>query len=221
MLIGLPGAGKSTVGSLLARATGGLVAGENPSTFEYVEDALSDPVRYAALNQVEFMLDKARTELAPELGLVWEEDDTRYLHHVWTYALVSDGRIDARATDLLEKLASVLDATCPQPNGILALELDLPALERRILARGRPYETIAGELDDGLRRLLAALHRKHQDYVTSRSVEDPPLWSIDASQAPAVIVAEVLAHVRTLGFIPATFAIPTDTYGRSSRIHGS
>jgi len=173
------------------------VAGENPSTMKYVKDAFLDPTRYAALSQVEFMLDKARLELAHGPGLLWEEDDTRYLRHVWTPALVSVGRIEPRAAELLERLATILDATCPEPAGVIALELDLPALERRIAKRSRSFETIAGRLDPPLRTFFAALHREHSSYVTSRSSAGPPLWSIDASQSPKAILAEALACLRT------------------------
>jgi deoxyadenosine/deoxycytidine kinase len=173
------------------------VAGEDPSTMKYAKDAFMDPTRYAALSQAEFMLDKARLELAHDPGLVWEEDDTRYLRHVWTPALFSVGRIEPRAAELLERLAAILDATCPKPAGIIALELDLSTLERRIAKRGRRFETIAGPLNHPLRTLFAALHREHSSYVTSRPSDGPPLWSIDASQSPKAILAEALACLRT------------------------
>ena len=175
------------------------MAGEDPSKMKYAEDAFRDAERYAALSQVEFMLDKARVELAHDRGLIWEEDDTRYLRHVWTSALLSVGRIDSRAAGLLERLGAILDATCPQPVGIIALELDLATLERRIVTRGRGFETIAGRLDDTLHALLAALHREHLSYVTSMPADGPPLWSIDASQSPDAILTEVLKHLGTVG----------------------
>jgi deoxyadenosine/deoxycytidine kinase len=196
VLVGLPGVGKSTVGRLLAEATEGRVAEEDPSTFEYVKDALVAPAQYAALGQAEFMLDKARTELAPDLGILWQEADTRYSHHVWTRALLCDGRIDSRAAGLLTNLAFVLDATCPRPAGIVALELSWAALEERIIARGRTYETSAGKLDEAFRRLLVALYHAHQKYVASASGGDPPLWSVDAAQAPEAIAREVIARTQ-------------------------
>jgi deoxyadenosine/deoxycytidine kinase len=196
VLVGLPGVGKSTVGPLLANATRGRVAKEDTPTFNYIEDALVDPAQYAALSQVEFMLDKARTELASNCETLWQEDDTRYTHHVWTRALARDGRIDSRAASLLNDLAFVLDATCPQPAGIVALELSLAEIEQRIAARGRTYEVSAGKLDKGFRRLLAALDHEHRRYVTSASGVDPPLWRIDASQTPEAIAREVIACTR-------------------------
>jgi deoxyadenosine/deoxycytidine kinase len=173
------------------------VAGEGLSTMKYAKDAFIDPARYAALSQVEFMLDKARLELAHAPGLMWEEDDTRYLHHVWTPALLSVGRIEPREAELLERLAAILDATCPKPAGIIALELDLSTLERRIATRGRRFETIAGPPDHPLRTLFAALHREHSSYVTSRPAGGPPLWSIDASQLPKAVLAAALECLRS------------------------
>ena len=210
-LVGLPGAGKSTVGRLLAEATGGRLAEEDPSTFKYIEDAVTDPERYAVLGQAELMLDKARTELSPDLGILWQEDDTRYLHHVWTRALVCDNRIDSREAGLLTDLASLLDATCPQPAGIVSLELGYAVLEQRVIARGRTYEVAAGKLDEGFRRLLTILHYEHRRYVTSISGGDPPVWSVDASQAPAAIAREVIACTR------ARYVGPRSSPGNAAR----
>jgi deoxyadenosine/deoxycytidine kinase len=195
VLVGLPGSGKSTVGELVAAATGGVLIDEDPAEFDFLSPAFEAPERYAALGQIEFLLAKARDETAAYDRPVWQEIDTRYCHTVWSQGLWRAGRISSAELRLLEGVAGLLDRFCPAPTTMISLDLGWSELERRIGQRGREHESGGPRIDPSFGELLRVLHEEHRRFAESEIVGGAPLCRVDASKPVPEVVEEVLSHV--------------------------
>jgi deoxyadenosine/deoxycytidine kinase len=199
VIIGLPGTGKSTLARALAGSAGGTVVEEDIEAMAFLGDGMRHPERYAALSQIEFMVDKTRVELASADSTLWQEGDMRYTHDVWTPALFAATRVDHREYHLLRELGTLLVAMCPLPTAVISLDLNLASVERRLVQRGRSFEADTREVPEEFRRLLGALARAHDSYVTTVAASAIPLRVVDASRPPEIMAREVLMAINADG----------------------
>lgn len=163
------GAGKSTLTSFLEARFGIQPFYEPNDTNPYLEDFYADMQQWAFHSQMYFLSAKFRAHLdlaallEREPARVYVQDRTIYEDaEIFADGLRRSGHLSRRDFATYQAMYLAIRDSLPRPDLLIYLRCSLPALKRRIRARGRAMEH---DIDTAyLRRLHRAYDRWYQRY---------------------------------------------------------
>lgn len=145
MVVGAPGAGKTSVARLLARELGLLTVLEDLNANEFVNPYFDEPGRWAFHLSVAFMLRSIENQAAVssqglERSVCWDYDP-RCHHEVFCQQLHSRGLLTVGEAATCEQLHGLLLQHYREPTMRVCLVADASLLSSRLRRRNRPGET--------------------------------------------------------------------------------
>ncbi|HRZ41995.1 MAG TPA: deoxynucleoside kinase [Bacteroidales bacterium] len=154
------GAGKTTLASLLAEATGSRLILEEFDENPFLPLFYKDPARYALQTELTFLADRYRQLSENLVQRSLFEPVTIADYHLYKSRLFARNNLNDIDFRLYDRIFQIVEGALPRPDILLYLQAEPEQLLENIARRGRPYEqTITKEY-------LASLGEKYLAYLT-------------------------------------------------------
>ncbi len=167
-VMGTLGSGKTTAARVLSQELGFKLIEENVKENAFLPRFYKDMSRWAFHSQLFFLMEKIRqmTETKALLEKNPVVQDTPIMQDVFSYARAQHelGHMDDAEWALYQKIYHEFTPHFPSPDLIVFLDTSIPAIEQRIVARGRPFEQ---SIPTEYLQLLDSLNRKWLEQNTN------------------------------------------------------
>lgn len=153
------GAGKTTLASALASATGSRLILETFEENPYLPLFYKDPERYALQTELTFLTDRYKQLSTELLNRSLFQPHTIADYHLYKSRLFARNNLNDIDFKLYVKVFTIIEASLPRPDLMIFLHCETGKLMDNIRTRGRSYEKHISD------KYLAALSQAYIRYI--------------------------------------------------------